>query len=53
MKKLLYMDTFPRLLAELRTCPGKWLSRLAFLLGPWVSLWMVEILNEKDRKSVV
>ncbi|MCI8422763.1 MAG: LTA synthase family protein [Lawsonibacter sp.] len=48
MKKLLYMDTFPRLLAELRTCPGKWLSRLAFLLGPWVSLWMVEILNEND-----
>jgi len=28
--------------------PGLWLSRLVFLLGPWVCLWMVEILNEND-----
>lgn len=27
---------------------GKWSSRLAFLLGPWACLWMVEILNEND-----
>ncbi len=27
---------------------GRWASRLVFLLGPWVSLWMVEILNGND-----
>ena len=31
-----------------RAQPGLWLSRLVFLLGPWVCLWMVEILNEND-----
>ena len=48
MKKLLYADTFPRLVADIRAYPGKWISRLTFLLGPWVCLWMVEILNEND-----
>lgn len=48
MKALLYKDTFPRLLADMRERPGKWLSRLVFLLGPWACLWMVEILNEND-----
>ena len=48
MKALLYKDTFPRLAADLREHPGRWLSRLVFLLGPWVSLWMVEILNQND-----
>jgi len=37
-----------RLAADLRESPGKWASRLVFLLGPWVCLWMVEILNEND-----
>ena len=48
MKALLYGDTFPRLVRDLRDNPGKWASRLVFLLGPWVCLWMVEILNEND-----
>lgn len=48
MRALLYRDTFPRLIADLRNQPGKWLSRLVFLLGPWVALWMVEILNQND-----
>ncbi len=48
MKALLYKDTFPRLLADMRERPGKWLSRLVFLLGPWACLLMVEILNEND-----
>ena len=48
MRTVLYGDTFPRLLADLREQPGKWGSRLVFLLGPWISFWMVEILNEND-----
>ena len=48
MKTLLYGDTFPRLVRNLREFPGIWVSRLVFLLGPWVCLWMVEILNEND-----
>ena len=48
MRALLYADTFPRLVRNWRDQPGKWLSRLVFLLGPWVCLWMVEILNEND-----
>lgn len=48
MRALLYRDTFPRLIADLRRQPGKWLSRLVFLLGPWAALWMVEILNQND-----
>lgn len=48
MRALLYADTFPRLVRDWRDHPGKWLSRLVFLLGPWVCLWAVEILNEND-----
>lgn len=48
MRALIYDDTFPRLVRDWRDHPGKWLSRLVFLLGPWVCLWMVEILNEND-----
>lgn len=48
MRALLYADTFPRLVRDWRGDPGKWLSRLVFLLGPWVCLWMVELLNEND-----
>ena len=48
MRALLYADTFPRLVRDWREDPGKWLSRLVFLLGPWVCLWMVELLNEND-----
>ena len=43
MRALLYADTFPRLVRDWREDPGKWLSRLVFLLGPWVCLWMVEL----------
>ncbi|MEY8317270.1 LTA synthase family protein [Oscillospiraceae bacterium 50-58] len=48
MRALLYDDTFPRLVKDWRNNPGKWASRLVFLLGPWACLWMVEILNEND-----
>ena len=48
MRALLYADTFPRLVRDWRDNPGKWLSRLVFMLGPWVCLWAVEILNEND-----
>lgn len=37
-----------RLLRDVMEFPGQWASRLVFLLGPWVCLWMVEILNEND-----
>ena len=48
MKRLLYGDTFPRLVSDIREHPGKWGSRLVFLLGPWVCLWIVEILNQNN-----
>ena len=48
MKTLLYGDTFPRLFRNMKEFPGKWLSRLVFLLGPWITFWMVEILNQND-----
>ena len=41
-------ETSRRLARDLEEHPGKWASRLVFLLGPWVCLWMVEILNEND-----
>ena len=47
MSALLY-DSAHWLGRDLRGNPGKWASRLVFLLGPWVCLWMVEILNEND-----
>lgn len=37
-----------RLLRDVMEFPGQWASRLVFLLGPWVCLWMVEILNENN-----
>ena len=48
MRALLYRDTFPRLVADMKGQPCKWLSRLVFLLGPWAAFWMVEILNQND-----
>ena len=48
MGKLLHRDTLFRLAANVRERPEQWLSRLIFLLGPWVSFWMVEILNGND-----
>lgn len=48
MKALFDADTFPRLVRDLRRRPGAWLARLVFLLGPWASFWMVEILNQND-----
>jgi len=48
MKALLYKDTFPRLFQDMKQHPGKWCSRLVFLLGPWAAFWMVETLNEND-----
>ena len=41
-------DGMLRLAANVRERPEQWLSRLIFLLGPWVSFWMVEILNGND-----
>ena len=41
-------DPSRRLLRDVTESPGKWASRLVFLLGPWVCLWMVEILNENN-----
>ena len=41
-------DTPRRLLRNLAEYPERWASRLVFMLGPWVCLWMVEILNEND-----
>ena len=41
-------DSSKWLVRDLRNNPGWWVSRLVFLLGPWVCLWMVEILNEND-----
>ena len=40
MRTLLY-DTSRRLGRSLRERPDLWASRLVFLLGPWVCLWMV------------
>lgn len=48
MNALLYADTFPRLWQDMKTHPGKWLSRLVYLLGPWVCFVMVELLNKND-----
>ena len=42
MGKLLCRDGMLRLAANVRERPEQWLSRLIFLLGPWVSFWMVE-----------
>ena len=41
-------DPSRRLLRDVTEFPDKWASRLMFLLGPWVCLWMVEILNENN-----
>ena len=41
-------DTSRGLVRDMLEYPGKWVSRLVFLLGPWVCLWMVEILNENN-----
>ena len=47
--KLLLNRLSPRRLADsFRREPDRWLARLVFLLGPWVCLWIVEILNEND-----
>ena len=48
MKALLYADTFPRLFQDMKEHPEKWISRLVFLLGPWMAFWMVETLNENN-----
>ena len=48
MGKRLCRDGMLRLAANVRERPEQWLSRLIFLLGPWVSFWMVEILNGND-----
>ena len=37
MGKLLCRDGMLRLAANVRERPEQWLSRLIFLLGPWVS----------------
>ncbi len=41
-------DSSRRLARNLAEFPDRWASRLVFLLGPWMCLWMVEILNENN-----
>lgn len=41
-------DSSRRLARDIAEFPGKWASRLVFLLGPWACLWMVEVLNENN-----
>ena len=48
MRPFLYKNTVSGLVSDIKTDPGKWLSRLVFLLGPWACLWMVEILNQNN-----
>lgn len=48
MRALLSKDIFHRLERDLMERPERWASRLVFLMGPWVCLWMVEILNENN-----
>lgn len=48
MRSLIYGDSFPRLLQNMRREPARWLARLVLLLGPPACFWMVEILNEND-----
>ena len=48
MKQFLNGIAPVRLAEDIRLHPGRWGSRLVFLLGPWVCLWMVETLNEND-----
>lgn len=48
MKALLYGDMFSRLWQDMKENPGKWLSRLVYLLGPWFCFIMVELLNKND-----
>lgn len=48
MKALFDPEPFSRLANSIRTQPGKYWSRLVILLGPWLSLWMVEILNQNN-----
>lgn len=38
----------PTLRNDIRKSPGQWASRLVFLLGPWICLWMVETLNQNN-----
>lgn len=39
---------WPAFRADLREHPQSWWSRLTFVLGPWVCLWIVEILNKNN-----
>ncbi len=48
MYKLLHGDHFPRLFRQMREHPGQWLSWLVLALGPLLSFWMVEILNQNN-----
>ena len=48
MKPFPFKTLFPRLLRNFREVPETWASRLVFLLGPWMTFWMVETLNENN-----
>ena len=41
-------DILPCVFRYLISRPERWASRFVFLLGPWASLWMVEIMNENN-----
>lgn len=47
-KQVQYKEWMSGLAADFRERPGLWASRLILLLGPWVSLWMVELLNQNN-----
>ncbi len=48
MNKCTLKSLWPAFRRDLRERPQIWWSRLAFILGPWVCLWMVEILNKNN-----
>ena len=48
MRRFQIKTRFQRIAANIKDQPGRWLSRLVFLLGPWACLWIVETLNEND-----
>ena len=48
MYKLLFGKDFPQLWEDMRGNPGRWLSRLVFLLGPWFAFAAVELLNQNS-----
>ena len=51
MRSFFAGDSFYRLWQDMLDAPGKWLSRLVYLLGPWFCFFFVEILNDNDFRK--